>query len=206
MAAKLGFGARTCFESLSRESGLIVIAKSLAALRTIRSLHTARDVCSRNAFTSSKRDNFCRKSKGCFAGLGRPRPAGAKWCTRGSAVPLVSNQHCPLLSTRTLTTDRAEELMTFHQNEQCTADELDNFKQLLLKDFILVEDFVSENEENLLLQEVEKALKRLKYEYDHWDGVRDVLFSMSLCLSHILKTLIHTKEKLKNQLNLNSKS
>ena len=181
MAAKLGFGAKKCFESLSRESGLKIIAKSFIAPRRICSLQFLRLVCRRNSSICSKRNNCCSKAKGCFVGIGRPRPAAAIRCTRGSHVSLVSDHYCPLLSTRPLTTGRVEELMNFHQNEQCTADEFDNFRQLVLKDFIVVKDFISENEENLLLREVEKALKRLRYEYDHWDGVRVTSFSILFC-------------------------
>ncbi|EDO38222.1 predicted protein, partial [Nematostella vectensis] len=32
------------------------------------------------------------------------------------------------------------------------------------------EDFISAEEENLLLKEIEPYLKRQKYQYDHWDG------------------------------------
>ena len=45
------------------------------------------------------------------------------------------------------------------------------FKNSFVKDFLYTEDFISHEEENCLLYDVEKALKRLKYEYDHWDGV-----------------------------------
>ena len=192
MAAKLGFGTRKCLESLSRESGLKIIAKSFIVPRRC-SLQYSRLLCSRSASICAKRDNCYCKAKGCFAGLGRPRPEAAIRCTRGSHVPFFSNHYCPLLSTRTLTTDRAGESMTFHQNELCTADELDNFRQLVLKDFIVIEDFISENEENLLLQEVEKALKRLKYEYDHWDGVNTSF--VILFLPSVMSPLAHPPQE-----------
>nr|XP_054756277.1 alpha-ketoglutarate-dependent dioxygenase alkB homolog 7, mitochondrial-like [Lytechinus pictus] len=38
------------------------------------------------------------------------------------------------------------------------------------KDFIIIENFVTEEEENSLLREVEKFLKKVRYEYDHWDN------------------------------------
>ncbi|XP_065070215.1 alpha-ketoglutarate-dependent dioxygenase alkB homolog 7, mitochondrial-like [Rhopilema esculentum] len=45
------------------------------------------------------------------------------------------------------------------------------FKSTFLKDFLLFEDFVTEDEEKCLLEDSKKPLARLKYEYDHWDGV-----------------------------------
>ena len=73
------------------------------------------------------------------------------------------------------------ENFTFYK-EKCTNDdnELENFKNSVLTDFILKEDFVSREEENLILNEVQKALKRLRYEYDHWDNVS--------CLTFLLHT------------------
>ena len=44
-------------------------------------------------------------------------------------------------------------------------------KSAFLKDFLLFEDFVTEEEEKCLLEDTKKPLARLKYEYDHWDGV-----------------------------------
>lgn len=33
----------------------------------------------------------------------------------------------------------------------------------------VLEDFISEEEEQTLLQEIEPYLKRMRYEFDHWD-------------------------------------
>ena len=38
--------------------------------------------------------------------------------------------------------------------------------------FRVLPDFVSTSEEQSLLKEVARALRRSKYQYDHWDGVR----------------------------------
>ena len=38
------------------------------------------------------------------------------------------------------------------------------------------EDFISEEEEKCLFDEVEPYLRRLKYEDDHWDDVSDFIF------------------------------
>jgi len=42
------------------------------------------------------------------------------------------------------------------------------------------EDFISEDEERSLMNEVEPYLKRLKYEQDHWDDVSDLCVICSL--------------------------
>lgn len=42
-------------------------------------------------------------------------------------------------------------------------------KEQLERDMIIVEDFISEAEEQSLIAEAEKSLKRMRYEYDHWD-------------------------------------
>lgn len=42
-------------------------------------------------------------------------------------------------------------------------------KAKIERDMIVVEDFVSEAEEQSLIAEAEKSLKRKRYEYDHWD-------------------------------------
>jgi len=39
------------------------------------------------------------------------------------------------------------------------------------------EDFISEDEEKCLFDEVEPYLRRLKYEHDHWDDVSDLIFT-----------------------------
>lgn len=37
---------------------------------------------------------------------------------------------------------------------------------------LLMESFITSTEEESLLKEVEPYLKRLRYEFDHWDDVR----------------------------------
>ena len=43
-----------------------------------------------------------------------------------------------------------------------------------VREISLVEDFVTRSEQESLIKEVEMSMKRKKYQYDHWDGVRDV--------------------------------
>lgn len=42
-------------------------------------------------------------------------------------------------------------------------------KEKFLKDFKVIENFINEEEESSLLQEIEPYLKRMRYERDHWD-------------------------------------
>ncbi|EDV22328.1 uncharacterized protein TRIADDRAFT_28544 [Trichoplax adhaerens] len=39
----------------------------------------------------------------------------------------------------------------------------------LAKDMLVLEDFITQEEEELLFSEIQPAFKRLKYEYSHWD-------------------------------------
>lgn len=43
-------------------------------------------------------------------------------------------------------------------------------KNELLQDMILIEDFVTEPEEEKLCEEIQKAMRRMRYQYDHWDN------------------------------------
>lgn len=47
-------------------------------------------------------------------------------------------------------------------------------KQCFLQDMRIFINFVNEDEEQQLLNEVEPYMKRLRYEYDHWDDVREM--------------------------------
>jgi len=44
-------------------------------------------------------------------------------------------------------------------------------KEIMIHDMRVVEDFLNEEEEKSLLEEVEPYMRRLKYEFDHWDDV-----------------------------------
>lgn len=47
--------------------------------------------------------------------------------------------------------------------------------------FSLLKNFISTEEETALLKEIEKSFRRTRYEYDHWDGVRNLLNIFSVC-------------------------
>lgn len=44
-------------------------------------------------------------------------------------------------------------------------------RTVLERDLILIEDFINEKEEESILSEIEPYVKKLRYEYDHWDQV-----------------------------------
>ncbi|XP_046991552.1 alpha-ketoglutarate-dependent dioxygenase alkB homolog 7, mitochondrial isoform X1 [Schistocerca americana] len=45
----------------------------------------------------------------------------------------------------------------------------DDLKMRVAQNMIVIEDFVTEGEEKSLFEEVEPYMKRLRYEFDHWD-------------------------------------
>lgn len=53
----------------------------------------------------------------------------------------------------------------------CSVEELENVQDLVDGNLEVRDDFISKEEESLLLKEVEPYLKRQKYQYDHWDDV-----------------------------------
>lgn len=55
--------------------------------------------------------------------------------------------------------------------DSCSVEERENVQDLVDGNLEVREDFISEQEESLLLKEVEPYLKRQKYQYDHWDDV-----------------------------------
>lgn len=55
-------------------------------------------------------------------------------------------------------------------------------EQLIGDSLILQEDFISSHEEELLLKEVLPYMKRLRYEYSHWDDVRRLIMYVVLLI------------------------
>lgn len=60
-------------------------------------------------------------------------------------------------------TDAQSKLFDFQHNWP------EDVKQEFLQDMILIEDFVSEAEEESLSTETKKSMRRMRYQYDHWD-------------------------------------
>lgn len=44
-------------------------------------------------------------------------------------------------------------------------------KNVMVRDMTVIEDFLNEDEERSLHEEVEPYMRRLRYEFDHWDDV-----------------------------------
>ena len=44
-------------------------------------------------------------------------------------------------------------------------------RSAVVRDMQVYPDFISEREENSLLLELEPVLRRMRYEFDHWDNV-----------------------------------
>lgn len=62
----------------------------------------------------------------------------------------------------------AEEAKPFHRYLDASDAAAED---ILARDMIIHEDFLSAEEEKSLLDEVEPYMKRLRYEHDHWDDV-----------------------------------
>lgn len=74
---------------------------------------------------------------------------------------------------------------THHNSDFAVPDHADpksfaNLGQLLQTDMVVLEDFINEEEETQLLQEIEPYMARLRYEYSHWDDVSEHLFRFVL--------------------------
>lgn len=76
-------------------------------------------------------------------------------------------------------TDVAADLFYYHPS--CQAET----KTTVSSTFILFRNFITKTEEEVLKKEVDPHLKRLKYEFDHWDDVR-IHFSHDKAVTTIL--------------------
>ena len=72
---------------------------------------------------------------------------------------------------------REEEARISFMTDGCSIEELEKVQDLVSGNLEIRENFVSEEEEGLLLKEVEPYLKRQKYQYDHWDDVSIITVS-----------------------------
>lgn len=57
--------------------------------------------------------------------------------------------------------------------ESWPAQEQCEVRTAVQRDMQVLPDFVSEQEEASLLAELEPVLKKMRYEFDHWDNVSD---------------------------------
>lgn len=59
-----------------------------------------------------------------------------------------------------------------------------DFKDEFCTHFVIKSNFISDTEELNLLDEIEPAMKRMRYEFDHWDNVNFFLLSVAIILSN----------------------
>lgn len=77
---------------------------------------------------------------------------------------------------------REEEARISFITDGCSIEELEKVQDLVSGNLEIRENFVSEEEEGLLLKEVEPYLKRQKFQYDHWDDVSIIVSGLSSLL------------------------
>jgi len=67
--------------------------------------------------------------------------------------------------------DKSEYVRYKFQNEIKIKNLVDIKRQQFDSLFTIIPDIVSVDEESQLIEEIEKSLKRLHYQHDHWDNV-----------------------------------
>lgn len=93
------------------------------------------------------------------------------------------NTNFPVVLNRRLISNTLRDFVDIKAD--ATEDEL-YLQQVLAEDFQLKTDFINKDEEESLMQEIEKAFRRTKYQYDHWDGVCLSLFFICFFKSYCL--------------------
>ncbi|XP_047500704.1 uncharacterized protein LOC125046799 isoform X3 [Penaeus chinensis] len=78
-------------------------------------------------------------------------------------APLQIRRYASNLSQENCNSGRLLEYLHFHQETSVET------REAVSSSFVVLRDFVTEEEEKTLLKEVEPHLKRLHYEHDHWD-------------------------------------
>ena len=71
--------------------------------------------------------------------------------------------------------------VTYHHGQNCEeecveknmlfSNSYSTSKEIMMRDMRVIEDFLNEEEERSLHEEVEPRMRRLRYEFDHWDDV-----------------------------------
>lgn len=114
----------------------------------------------------------CRRPP-CVVGVASQanyKMASARLMLFPGAFPAVSRRmagFCGLCSSKQECTESISSETEKHILCSKTAQDVVKSGKLLVRD-----EFVSKEEEEELVKEVELSFRRMKYEYDHWDGVR----------------------------------
>lgn len=74
-----------------------------------------------------------------------------------------SSMHLDTVRANANNIQNKDDIFAFHH--QWPADVRDDFQQ----NMIVIENFVTETEETALCEEVQKSMRRMRYQYDHWD-------------------------------------
>ena len=105
----------------------------------------------------------------------------------GSMRCILTSIHATCASRRYSTVDQAK---VTSQSDCISAS--DETTKLLMEKFMRVyDDFINENEEQSMYDEVHPYLRRLRYEFDHWDDVSEHAGN-SLCLACIIEGHLFT--------------
>jgi hypothetical protein len=74
-----------------------------------------------------------------------------------------------------------ELVISYHNGQNCDEDGVEKYtffsnpnsalKEIIMRDMRVIEDFLNEEEEISIHEEVEPHMRRLRYEFDHWDDV-----------------------------------
>lgn len=72
-------------------------------------------------------------------------------------------------------------VISYHRGQNCDEDGVETYmffsnpnsasKEIMMRDMIVIGDFLNEEEEKSMHEEVEPHMRRLRYEFDHWDDV-----------------------------------
>ena len=62
-----------------------------------------------------------------------------------------------------------ENVVIFQDNNNCIVEK--ELLEVVNKDFSLIKNYLTIEQESNFINEIEKSFRRTKYEYDHWDGV-----------------------------------
>ncbi|XP_078352719.1 alpha-ketoglutarate-dependent dioxygenase alkB homolog 7, mitochondrial-like [Oculina patagonica] len=89
--------------------------------------------------------------------------------SRFSSIHAKSSRYFTRYLSSRATNLREEESRISFITDGCSVEELENVQDLVDGNLEVREDFITKEEEFLLLKEAEPYLKRQKYQFDHWD-------------------------------------
>jgi len=87
-------------------------------------------------------------------------------------INLISKKNCNALRHLNSSTliNIAHEYTTIHTTDTTCEKQIEKVAKTLKTDLALYENFITKNEHDSLVKEIDRSFRRVKYEYDHWDG------------------------------------